>query len=56
MNGFKPNLSNLIIFGVPAFVYNFDPLRMTRQPKESSLGMMTLQLVTRFIQEGFEKS
>jgi hypothetical protein len=27
MNGFKPNLSNLRIFGVPAFVYNFDPLR-----------------------------
>jgi hypothetical protein len=27
MNGFEPNLSNLRIFGVPAFVYNFDPLR-----------------------------
>jgi hypothetical protein len=52
INGFKPNLSNLRIFGVPTFVYNFDPLRRKLNDK----AIEGLQLVTRFIQERFEKS
>jgi hypothetical protein len=63
MNGFEPNLSNLRIFGVRAFVYNFDPLGRKLDDKATEgifIGYddtsVYIQLVTRFIQESFEKS